>query len=999
MKFNVRNDNYKNFDVYKENVLEPRAYFIPFSDPEEMAKTDIRTERYGSDMVEVLSGEWDFMYYPKESDMPMTIDTDTMEFDKVAVPSVWQHTGYEPPYYLNTRYQFKPNPPEIPTDCPVGVYHRTFTVEDMDKNYVLTFLGVAGGLDVFVNEKYVGYSEGSHNTAEFELDNYIVEGENHLVVVNHKWTNGTYLECQDMFRCNGIFRDVLLHKYQKNSIYDFEAKTEFNNDFTYNLTILPALKLVEECELSATLFDDNNLVATKSINVDEKQIDKLTFESLEVQEWSAEAPKLYTLVLSLSKGGELVQLVRKNIGFKHIKITGNVFTFNNKNIKLLGVNHHDTNPKTGYVMTVEDMEKDVKIFKDYNVNCVRTSHYPPDPTFLDLCDEYGIYVVDEADIETHGCETEYHRPGACSHNPAWQNRYWDRVYRMYARDKNHPSITMWSLGNEAHGYKNHDYCYQQLKKLTPIPIHYEGVCRTSRWAYDVVSQMYPFLGRVEKIAKGSGLPKKYYTKPYYMCEYAHAMGLGAGELETYVKAFMRADNMMGGCIWEFVDHAIYHENGPVEYTYGGDHGEWKHDSNFCVDGLFFPDRTPHSGALQMKNCYRPVRCKNTKDNEFEFVNYKRFTKAEYKVAWRYIADGELANCGEFFIDIEPNSKKKYTLDFTRKIGDQALIFTYYDGDFEVAKEQVIDFAVDYQAPTINANAPKVDASERKLYVRFDNGCLVFDTKLGQVLSYNKNGVEYVNTAPFGTANGFGISVYRAPIDNDRNINAIWKKLALDTEKLFPKKSIGVNDYKTKDNSVEITFDYVLNTIAKKKLLDVTMTYEIFGDGTVKVSAKCNKSKNMVFAPRFGITLEMPRAFENVEYYGLGDTPNLSDYREHAMLGIYKTKVEDMSEKYIKPQESSMRSEVRFATVTDENNNGLKFTSIGGRMVFSADHYTSQQCAKALHKEEVQSCNTTFLNFDSFQQGAGSNSCGPVPSKEYKKNKLTGEEIKLVVQPV
>ena len=303
MKFRLKNDNYKNFDVFKDNVLQPRSYFIAFNSVEQMAKTDIRTERYNSSCVTVLSGEWDFAYYPHESDLPLEIDTETACFDKVSVPSVWQHTGYEKPYYVNSRYQFTPNPPEIPVDCPVGVYHRIFNIDDLGKNYIISFLGVAGGLDVFVNSRYVGYSEGSHNTAEFELDEFLVEGENHLVVVNHKYTNGTYLECQDMFRDNGIFRDVLLHIYEKNSIYDFEAKTTFNNDLTYNLDILPSLKLVDECELSAALFDGESLVASKSVNVSEKQIEKISFSQLDVEQWSAEYPKLYTLVVSLSKQG------------------------------------------------------------------------------------------------------------------------------------------------------------------------------------------------------------------------------------------------------------------------------------------------------------------------------------------------------------------------------------------------------------------------------------------------------------------------------------------------------------------------------------------------------------------------------------------------------------------------------------------------------------------------------------------------------------------------
>lgn len=1000
MIFKIKNDNYKSFDVFKDNVLTPRSYFIPFSSPEEMAKTDIRTERYSSSMVDCLSGEWDFIYYKRESDLPSELDTDTARFDRVVVPSVWQHTGYEKPYYLNSRYPFKPNPPEIPVDCPVGVYHRVFDVDNLDKCYVISFLGVSGGLDVFVNGKYIGYSEGSHNTAEFEITNTLTEGENHLVVVNHKWTNGTYLECQDMFRDNGIFRDVLLYKTDKNSVYDFEAKITFNTDYTYNLDVIPALKLVDECELSATLFDGNELVSAKSVNVDSKQIDKITFSSLEVEEWSAEYPKLYTLVVSLSKGGEVIELIRRPIGFKHIKITGNVFTFNNKNIKLLGVNHHDTNPKTGYAMTAEDMERDVRLFKEYNVNCVRTSHYPPDPMFLDLCDEYGIYVVDEADIETHGCETELHRPGACSHNPDWQPRYWDRVYRMFQRDKNHASITMWSLGNEAHGYKNQDYCYQELKKYTDIPIHYEGVCRTKRWAYDVVSQMYPWFYLVERIARGSGLPKKFYTKPYFMCEYAHAMGLGAGELETYVKAFLNSDNMLGGCIWEFADHAVYNENGPYKYTYGGDHGENKHDGNFCVDGLFFPDRTPHSGALQMKNCYRPVRCIKHDGNSIELYNYKYFTNAEYKLCWSYLVDGKPVQNGEIQLDIEPRKSQRFELDIQRMEGDQAITLRYFDGDFEVACEQIVEPA-DVKKATIDCTAPPtVDISERRLYVNFDNGCLVFDTATGEAVSYQNNGREYFNTAPFGATTGFGVGVYRAPIDNDMHFKNNWSKFSLETARPVIKKAKApARAFSIVDNKVVISNEFTVKTIAKKKLCDVTVTYEIYGDGSVLVNAKCTDSINIRFAPRFGLTLEMPRAFSNVEYYGMGDGPNVSDYLEHTLLGIYNSTVADMHEQYIKPQASSMRTGVRWARVTDDDGCGLLFTSVDGRVTFSADHYTPQQCAKANHIEELQDCNTTFLGFDSYHLGAGSNACGPVPSKEYKCNNLKGQNVSILVTPV
>jgi beta-galactosidase len=381
------------------------------------------------------------------------------------------------------------------------------------------------------------------------------------------------------------------------------------------------------------------------------------------------------LLISLTKEGKVLEIIRRNIGFKHIEIKGNVFYFNNKSIKLFGVNHHDSSPTAGFVMSVDDMEKDISIFKEYNINCVRTSHYPPDPVFLDLCDEYGIYTVDEADIETHGTQLELHKPGACSHNAEWQDRYLERVMCMYERDKNHVGIIMWSLGNESWGYLNQDACYKALKEKSDIPVHYENVVHTKRFAYDVISQMYPWHGKYKKLADGKGLGKKWYEKPYFMCEYAHAMGLGAGSLETYVSRFLNADNLMGGCIWEFADHAVYHENGKYKYIYGGDHGEEKHDGNFCVDGLFFPDRTPHAGALQMKNCYRPVRITASHENRFTFTNLNFFKAVSLKVKYKGYEGVKMTEEGEFELNIAPRGSEAVSLDISS--GATCFVFTYY----------------------------------------------------------------------------------------------------------------------------------------------------------------------------------------------------------------------------------------------------------------------------------------------------------------------------------
>ena len=507
MSDSLRTPNYNDFSVYKDNLLPPAAYFVPFSTAQDALESDPVTARYSSDRVTCLSGDWRFCYYAKESDLPADLDAIEAEMDTVSVPSTWQHTGYEEPYYVNARYPFAPKPPQIPADCPVGVYVKEFEIENTALHHTITFLGVAGSLDLFCNDRYVGYSEGSHNTAAFDLTPYLHAGVNRVAVVNHKWCNGTYMECQDMFRENGIFRDVLLRSHGAFCLEDYVIHTDYA-DGKYTLSLDLSLGSGSG-QVKATLLQEGREVAAQRVE-NAAGTAYLNFGALEVEPWSAETPVLYDLLLELTGTEGTREAVCRPVGFRHIEIRENVFYLNDQPIKLLGVNHHDSHPVRGYAMTLSDMERDVQLMKQFNVNCVRTSHYPPDPAFLDLCDRYGLYVVDEADIETHGCQVEMHRPGALSHNPKWRGHFWDRVERMFCRDRNHPCITMWSLGNESHGYKNQDYCYQELKKRTTVPVHYEAVVRTSRWCYDVVSEMYPWHNRVHLVAEGKGALPKYY---------------------------------------------------------------------------------------------------------------------------------------------------------------------------------------------------------------------------------------------------------------------------------------------------------------------------------------------------------------------------------------------------------------------------------------------------------------------------------------------------------
>lgn len=993
MQYNLKTGNFCDFSKFRENIMIPRSYFIPFANLDELAKTDIRNERYLSSRVECLSGEWDFVYYSNCKMLDNFFDTEKIKFDKVNVPSMWQYTGYEKPYYVNTRYQFKPNPPHIPEDCPVGIYRRFIDIDNLDLNYTLAFLGVAGSLELFCNGKYVGYSEGSHNTAEFELNDFLVKGKNEIVVQNHKWTNSTYLEAQDMFRSNGIFRDVLLYKTGNNSIYDFEAKISFGGSFS--LDFLPSLKISDDCVLSVSLYDDGELVSSKSVNVSPSNIEKISFNNLDVHEWSAECPYLYDLVIILSKGEDVLEVVRKNIGFKNVEIIGNKFLFNNEPIKLLGVNHHDTNAKTGYVMSVEDMELDVSLVKQYNANCIRTSHYPPDPTFLDLCDEYGIYVIDEADIETHGCETELHKPGACSHNKDWQQHYWDRVYRMYARDKNHPSITMWSLGNESHGYLNQDYCYDELKKLSPLPIHYEGVCRTPRFAYDVISHMYAWPNMCEKIAKGK-LPK-YRKKPFFLCEYAHAMGVGAGELERYVKCFYSSENMLGGCIWEFADHAVYHENEKVKYTYGGDHGEEKHDGNFCMDGLFFPDRTPHSGAKQMKNCYRPVRCRKIADNRYEFFNHNYFENATFTVKCIHFTNGIETYSSTFDINVAPQSSQVYEVEPIKleKENHNSVVFEYFTGDFLIASEQIILSDGKLNADIKCDGKITVKPSENKLYITFDNGSMIFDKSTGFITSYVYKNHEMINSFPLGDFKGFAPAFYRAPLDNDRNICKYWHTMGLQNTSNICKGS------NFTDNGDNVVITTNIKSIAKCILpvANTQIKYTIYPNGNILVDVNCLGGGAVKLLPRFGVMLEMPKEYENIKYFGLGEDVNLPDYKEHTINKIYQTTVDKLKEDYIKPQESATRCDVRFTEITNASGFGLRFEAVNKPFIFSASHYTSNQWAKAMHRDDLVDLPTTCVNIDTSVLGAGSNACGPLPDKKDRVGSLSGKKLSFMVKPI
>lgn len=982
MKYNIKKLLINNFDVYEENKLPGRSYFIPYTDKKILSEKTALDERYNSDLVTVLSGEWNFKYYKQISRLPNVIDTDNTAFDTVAVPSVWQRTGYEPPYYVNTRYEFPMTLPNVPDEMSAGVYVKKFNIKNK-ANPIITFLGVCSSLTLYVNGQYVGYSEGSHNSAEFNLKDFVNEGENELLAIVSKWCNGTYLECQDMFRDNGIFRDVYITENPAEYINDYAVKTmKVDNDYKLTLDVSVVGGNLKDKSIKAELYYGDELIAEKTGDADRASF--LNFGTLSVKEWNAENPELYTLYISLLSGDETIECIRKKIGFKKVLIKGEVFTFNGAPIKFKGVNHHDTHHKTGFVMNADDLLKDIVLMKEFNCNAVRTSHYPPDPIFLDLCDEYGLYVIDEADIETHGTQFNENlrftgKPNVISNDKKWLPRYKDRILRMYERDKNHPSITMWSLGNESGGWKNHDKCCEMLKSLTDIPVHYEGAIRTPRGSYDVISEMYQIPQLLEKIGEHK-LTKRYQNKPHFLCEYCHAMGVGPGSLEDYWTLIYKYENLSGGCIWEWADHSVYNENAKYKYTYGGDHGEKYHDSNFCVDGLFYPDRTPHTGAFEMKEVYRPIRCEKAGDKTYRFRNTNAFTKSDiYDVEYNLVVDGTVAEKGSVELDIQPLCSAEIKIahaDIDRD-KDVFINFIYTDkAGNQIAKEQLILNQKVKEPEYIEKKKAEFTRKKDKLVVDFEGGNAIFSLETGSLISYVIGGKEMLSDK-----DGFTHNLYRAYLDNDRNIVKNWEAL----ENLAYNGRLSSYENKEKDGRVKIVSKGTLS-FKGKEIFDCEIKYTIFPSGIMSVKPKISyksKFQKRFELPRYGLSINLDKSLQNVSYYGLGDMENLNDFKAQSIIGIYDATVADLNVDYIRPQENGNHGECRYVSLKDDEGKGIMIHCRKDFFSFSARNYSNKTLRKAKHLEDIKDDGLVCLNIDGFMRGTGTNSCGPNPLKQFR----------------
>ena len=977
MQYKLHQNLCGDFSVFEVNKLKPRSYFIPFSNRAEADSVSLLEKRYKSPSVKVLNGIWDFAYFDNPNELSESIDTETMKFDKLEVPSCWQFRGYGKPAYINLRYPFKYKPPFVPTTKPVegyfsvldgfkhapegeynhaGVYRTFFDISDTSKRYVLSFLGVVSCIEVQVNGTFVGYSEESHNTAEFDISSFIQEGKNELVCVVRRWCNGTYLEDQDMFRNTGIFRDVLLRSSKPIDIWDIDFKTS-KDEATglYNAEVM--VETSGELEISVALEDktfENRTIAQKTaIAKENKAI--FRFKDIKAVEWNAEKPALYNLYIETKDC-----CIKQRVGFKTVKIDGRLFLVNGHKIKFHGVNHHDTNPKNGYVMSPEDIAKDLKLCKQFNIDMIRTSHYAPDPLLIELAAEYGLYIVDEVDLETHGVQVQK-LPSSMnwlSNDPKWKSHYVDRAVRHYNRDKLLATpIVMWSLGNESGDGCNTFAMYEYFKSVTTIPVHYESVVHAKRKAYDVASQMYPPVAEVKAAGEGTSKTKQFNDRPYFLCEYAHAMGVGPGNIEGYWQQIYKYDSLIGGCVWEMVDHAVLHEDG--SYTYGGDHGEWLHDSNFCVDGLFYPDRTPSTGAYLVRHTYRPIRVSHIKGDEFEIFNTTAFTEgSEFKLEIK-IDEGKAF---EYVPQVAPLQKIRVNFE----VGNAAYILftTYNQKGEEVSKEQI-------QLRVLGLSCPEL---KKNFYKGFE--------VLKGLPTLKFNGITLESGYPYTI-------LFRASTDNDKPlfkpspINKWYKQVS----ELIEQGEAGKSPLVVL-TSIKAAGNRFLNV----DTYEACLAPEGF-EGAVLVTSLLHPVNAKGFIPRFGKTFKLDSSFSKVRWFGR-QLESYEDMKEQSPVSLNERNVKEMTEPNIRPQESGNRCDTTFAEVSNASTL-IRFDAVDKPFNLGVKPYSDLELTKMRHRcDEVTS--GTYVTLSAFQQGIGTGSCGPYTLKEHCFKAKQDYELKFVI---
>ena len=988
---------YEDLSVLHENTMPARAYFIPAS----KRMDNLVEHREESDRMQLLNGTWKFQYFNSIYDVQEPFfekDYDTENFDEIQVPSVWQMAGYDTHQYTNIRYPFPFDPPYVPQDIPCGTYAHTF-VYHKDENAPKAFLnfeGVDSCFYVWINGSYVGYSQVSHMTSEFDITDLLRDGENSIAVLVMKWCDGSYLEDQDKFRMSGIFRDVYILKRPKQAISDYHIKTRIE-DMLAKVEI--EMKFYSPLNVKISIEDRNGAVVALG-SIAEEGTAVLEIASPEL--WNTENPYLYKLILETEN-----EVIVDHIALRKIEIKDQVIYLNGQKIKFRGVNRHDSDPVTGFTINPEQITTDLTLMKQHNFNAIRSSHYPNAPFFYEMCDKYGFMVIDEADIEAHGPfmiyrkeDTDYNRfkrwNEKIADDPAWEEAIVDRVKLMVERDKNRFCIVMWSMGNESAYGCNFEKALEWTKNFDPDRItqyesaRYRNYDETYDYSnLDVYSRMYPAFSEIQEYLDKDG------SKPFLLVEYCHSMGNGPGDFEDYFQMIQDNDKMCGGFVWEWCDHAIAHgtaENGKTIYAYGGDHGEEIHDGNFCMDGLVYPDRTVHTGLLEYKNVYRPARVISYDKESGELVlhNYMDFDnlKDYVKISYELTQDGLLIGKGKLDeVSVAPHSEGKTNLQVNvPENGKCYLKLTYHlkkempllEEDYilgfdeiEVSqKDAKCQLAEKWVEKTVTDSELQVSEDDTQIHIKGREFAYTIDRRTALFTEMKFAGREYLN-------HPMELNIWRAPTDNDMYIKSEWKKAHYD--KAYTRAYM--TEVVQGKHGVKITSHASVVAETVQKILDVTITWKIEAAGKIDADIAVTKDDEFPDLPRFGVRMFLDKKLSAARYFGMGPQESYCDKHQAASHGLYQANVDDLHEDYIRPQENGSHYDCEYVELNNSRYGIV--VSAENAFSFNASYYTQEELEEKTHNYELTESDSVVFCVDYALNGIGSNSCGPVVLEQYR----------------
>ena len=988
---------YENLNVLHENTMPARAYYIPAS----KRMDNLVEHREESDRMQLLNGTWKFQYFTsiyniKDSFFEKNYDTEN--FDEIRVPSVWQMAGYDTHQYTNIRYPFPFDPPYVPQDIPCGAYVHNFEYSRDEKasKAFLNFEGVDSCFYVWINGSYVGYSQVSHMTSEFDVTDVLQDGTNTVAVLVMKWCDGSYLEDQDKFRMSGIFRDVYILKRPKQAISDYHIKTRIE-DMLAKVEI--EMKFYSPLNVKISIEDRNGAVVALG-SIAEEGTAVLEIASPEL--WNTENPYLYKLILETEN-----EVIVDHIALRKIEIKDQVIYLNGQKIKFRGVNRHDSDPVTGFTISLEQLTTDLTLMKQHNFNAIRSSHYPNAPFFYEMCDKYGFMVIDEADIEAHGPfmiyrkeDTDYNRfkrwNEMIADDPAWEEAIVDRVKLMVERDKNRFCIVMWSMGNESAYGCNFEKALEWTKNFDPDRItqyesaRYRNYDETYDYSnLDVYSRMYPALSEIQEYLDKDG------SKPFLLVEYCHSMGNGPGDFEDYFQMIQDNDKMCGGFVWEWCDHAIAHgtaENGKTIYAYGGDHGEEIHDGNFCMDGLVYPDRTVHTGLLEYKNVYRPARVISYDKESGELVlhNYMDFDdlKDYVKISYELTQDGLMISKGilpEF--SVAPHGEGKTNLKINVPENGKCYLKLIYHlkkelplldedhilgfDEIEVSKDDAkCKLAEKWMQKTAVDSELQVNENDTQIHIKGREFAYTIDRRTALFTEMKFAGREYLN-------HPMELNIWRAPTDNDMYIKAEWKKAHYD--KAYTRAY--TTEVVQGKHGVKIVSHASVVAETVQKILDVTITWKIDASGKIDADIEATKDGEFPDLPRFGVRMFLDKKLSDARYFGMGPQESYRDKHQAASHGLYRANVGDLHEDYIRPQENGSHYDCEYVELNNSRYGIV--VSAENAFSFNASYYTQEELEKKTHNYELTESDSVVFCVDYALNGIGSNSCGPVVLDQYR----------------